>query len=297
MPSTAVTGMTSRIDEQTNTSSAPSSRSSGKTPSSTGAVGDLDHRGPRHSGEDRQLERRRHQAVALAPEDVRGRSLEHGSVVRDEERVVGSGGDRCVLRAHVLGVAHGLRAREGAGRPADDGQPQAARAERLRARGRSGRRSRRAFVPSSRAAARGRSRRRTRRSRRRRGAGTRPRREAAGARARPRRRSARGARRAGTAGRRRHEPSRRPSARAAAPRRRRRTPARADRPARVPPTATAETSIRRGPAGDAPSPTTPRSRPRPRSPTRCHRRPRGGSLSSTTAKVRIVSARSRSPFA
>ncbi len=72
-----------------------------------------------------------------------------GAVVGHEQRVVGAAGDRGVLRAHVLGVAHRLRAREGAGRPADDGEPQPARAERSRAPGRSGLPSRRASFPSS----------------------------------------------------------------------------------------------------------------------------------------------------
>ena len=74
--------------------------------------------GARHAREERQLERRREQASALAEPDVRGRRLEHRAVGRDEQGVVGAAARRVVLRRHVLGVARRLRAGERAGRPA-----------------------------------------------------------------------------------------------------------------------------------------------------------------------------------
>ena len=96
-----------------------------ETPSFDDLYGELQRRGPGHTREDRQLERRRQQAVALAPEHIRRRSFEHGPVVSDEQRVVRAGRDRGVLSPHVLGVAHRLRSCERSGRPVHDGQPQA----------------------------------------------------------------------------------------------------------------------------------------------------------------------------
>ena len=144
-PSIAVTGITSRTDELRKTSSAAASRSSAKTPSShlvAGGRRELDEHGTRDAGEDRQLERRRQQPVALAPPDVRGRRLEHGPAGIDEQRVVGAAPLRLGLRGHVRRVARRLRAGERARRPLDDREPEPARTQLVERRRQRRRRAR-----------------------------------------------------------------------------------------------------------------------------------------------------------
>ena len=115
VPSTATTGITSRTEDDVNTSSAARRRSSGNTPSTTSrpvAVGELEQGGARLAGEDADLERRRHEHVALPPPDVRHRPLEHDAVRVDEDGVVGAAGLRLGLGRHADGVARRLRRRE-----------------------------------------------------------------------------------------------------------------------------------------------------------------------------------------
>ena len=114
-PSTATTGITSRTDEDVNTSSAARSRSSGKTPfddppALTG--GELEQRCARLAGEDADLERRRQEHVALAPPDVRHRAFEHDAVRVDEHGVVGAARLRLGLGGDADGVARRLRRRK-----------------------------------------------------------------------------------------------------------------------------------------------------------------------------------------
>ena len=70
--------------------------------------GELDHRGPRHAGEDAELERRRVERSAAAPPDVRRRALQHDPVRVDEDRVVGAAAPGLGLGGHVDGVARRL---------------------------------------------------------------------------------------------------------------------------------------------------------------------------------------------
>src|SRR5204863_117783 len=70
------------------------------------------------------------QTMRFATTEERDTTMNYG----DEERVIGAGGDRGVLRRHVLGVARRLRARERAGRPGDRDEAQPTRAQRFELR-------------------------------------------------------------------------------------------------------------------------------------------------------------------